>query len=297
MGMIVWIRGRMKETLQGIRWPRFAWPSLAILILFGGCGTGPAMFIGARDGEINNSTQAIQSARNDVERGKAYSIRGAAYSEKARYSREFKLIPAAEYERLFDLAVKDHDEAIRLNPDSAEMYFNRAQAFYDRGTWDLVGQDSIDQKVGKPWLDRAAADFEKATEKDPGNDHAFDMLGLTHEQNREFDKAIRDYTQEMALKPWAQQRLADAYCDWGFRLQQEKNYAGAIAEYQKSIEFGTADEHSCPYEPYNALVAFYTTESPQYEKAWAMVHQAQKLKRRIEPEQLERLKKDSGRND
>jgi tetratricopeptide (TPR) repeat protein len=90
---------------------------------------GPSMFIGARDREISDSTQAIQSARNDVERANAYSKRGAAYSEKARYSRAFKLIPADEYERLFDLAVKDHDEAIRLNPDSGEMYFNRGRAY------------------------------------------------------------------------------------------------------------------------------------------------------------------------
>ena len=78
---------------------------LCILILAGGCEIGPAMFIGARDREISGSTQAIQSARNDAERAKAYSTRGAAYSEKARYSREFKLIPADEYERLFGLAL------------------------------------------------------------------------------------------------------------------------------------------------------------------------------------------------
>jgi len=295
------IKGPMKETLQAVSPPGFAllrnFALLGILILFGSCGMGPAMFIGDRDREINDSTQAIESARNDLERAKAYSTRGAAYSEKARYSREFKLIPADEYQRMFDLAVKDHDDAIRLNPDSAEMYFNRAQAYYDRGTWDLVGQDSIGQKDGKPWLDRAAADFEKATQKDPRDDRAFDMLGLTHEQNGELDKAIFDYTQEMALNPWGKQRLADAYCDWGFRLQQQKNYAAAVVEYQKSIEFGTADDHSCPVEPYNALVAFYTTESRQYDKAWETLHRAQKLKRRIEPEQLERLKKDSGRND
>ena len=122
------------------------------------------------------------------------------------------------------------------------------------------------------------------------------MLGLTHEQNGEFEKAIRDYTQEMALNPLGKQRLADAYCEWGFRLQQEKDYPAAVVEYQKSIEFGTADDHSCPYEPYNVLVAFYTTQNPQYDKAWEMVHRAQELKRRIEPEQLERLKKDSGRS-
>ena len=253
---------------------------------------GPSMFIGARDREISDSTQAVQSARNDVERAKAYSERGAAYSEKARYSRAFKLIPADEYERLFDLAVKDHAEAVRLNPESAEIYLNRGQAYYDRGSLDLM-----DKKDGKPWFDLAAANFEKATEKDPKDPHAFDMLGLTHEENGESDKAIRDYTREMALDPFGRQRLADAYCIRGFHLSLEKNYAAAAVEYQKSIEIGAADNDSCPHEPYDSLVGFYTMEMHQYDKAWDLVHQARKSGRRIEPETMDRLKKQSGRTD
>ena len=72
----------------------------------GECGCG---FLGGRDSDIKNSTRAIETARNDVERAKAYSRRGTACSEKAGYSRAFKLIPADEYKRLFDLAVKDDD--------------------------------------------------------------------------------------------------------------------------------------------------------------------------------------------
>jgi tetratricopeptide (TPR) repeat protein len=290
------IKGPMKKTLRAVNPPGFAllggFALLCILILLGGCEMGPSMFIGARDREISDSTQAVQSARNDVERAKAYSKRGAAYSEKARYSREFKLIQADEYERLFDLAVKDHDEALRLNPDSAEMYFNRGQAYYDRGSLDLM-----DQKDGKPWFDLAAANFEKATEKDPRDHLAFDRLGLTHEGNGESDKAIRDYTQEMALNPLGRRRLADAYCTRGFRLQQEKHYAAAVVEYQKSIEFGAASNDVCPYEPYESLVAIYTTEMHQYDKAWDFVHQARKSGLRIQPELVDKLKKNSGRTD
>jgi predicted TPR repeat methyltransferase len=42
-------------------------------------------------------------------------------------------------------------------------------------------------------------DFEKAAEKDPQNSPALDRLGLTYESSGEADKAIRAYTQEMAL--------------------------------------------------------------------------------------------------
>ncbi len=238
------IKDSIKETSQAVRPPAFAlvrgFALVGSLILLGGCGMGPSMFLAEGDRDISDSTQAIENAHDDVERAEAYSNRGTAYSEKARYSRISKLIATDEYERLFDLAIKDHDQAVTLNPESATAYFNRAQANYDRGSLDL-----LDQKDGKPWFDYAAADFTKATEKNPKDDLAFDRLGLTHESNGESDKAIVDYTQEMALNPYlGKMRLADAYCDRGSLLQQKDPAAAALA-YQKSIEFGTASDKVC----------------------------------------------------
>jgi tetratricopeptide (TPR) repeat protein len=269
--------------------------SLALLcglLLLGGCELGPSMFIAGRDREIKNATQDIESARNDNQRAKAYSTRGVAYSEKARYSREFKLITDDEYERLFDLSVKDHDQAVALNPGSAELYFNRGQAYYDRG-----GSDLMEHKDGKRWFDLAAADFAKATEKDATDYLAFDRLGLAHEANGESDKAIRDYTQEMALNPLGRARLADAYCERGMRLLQQKNYNAAVVEYRKSVDVGATPDDGCSCEPYNPLVAIYATEIRQYDKAWEAVHLAAKSKRHIYGEVVDRLRKDSGRTE
>jgi tetratricopeptide (TPR) repeat protein len=295
------IKDPMKDTLQPVNPPDFALlrglALLCILGLLGGCEMGPSMFLGARDREISDSTQAVQTARNDVERAKAYSSRGTAYSEKARYSRISKLIPNEEYERLFDLAIKDHNQAVALNPSDAEIYFNRAQAYYDRGTLDLVYNKEpwVVGPTTKSWLDAAASDFEKAVENDPQNSLALDRLGMTYEQAGEENKAVRAYTQELALDPLGKQRLADAYCFFGFRHQQQKEFAAAAAAYQKSTEFGLADDKSCPYDPLGNGVAIYTTETREYDKAWEMVHQAQKVNRRIAPELIERLKKESRR--
>ena len=90
---------------------------LAGLIVCIGCGGGPALFLSAREREIKDSTQAIEIARDDAQRAKAYSSRGAAYSEKARYIRLSKLISNDKYGRLFDLAMKDHTQAVALNPN------------------------------------------------------------------------------------------------------------------------------------------------------------------------------------
>jgi tetratricopeptide (TPR) repeat protein len=256
-------------------------------LLFSGCGGGPAIFLGARDAEIKDATQALETARDDAQRAKAYSERGAAYSEKARYSRISKLVPDDEYQRLFDLAIKDHNQAVALNPSNPGVYFNRAQAYYDRGSLDLV----FNQQGSKTWFDPAAADFEKAVEKDP-KELTFDRLGLTYESNLEWDKAIQAYTHELAFTSFGKQRLADVYCNMGFH---QKDFAAAAEAYQKSMEFGTADDHSCPVDPFGAMIAIYTNQTHEYDKAWEMLHQAQKLGRWIAPELIEKLKRESAR--
>lgn len=263
-----------------------------------GCTAGPAMFLSARDRDIKDSTQAIETAPDNAHRAKAYSSRGSAYSEKARYSRLSKLVSDDEYERLFDLAIKDHDQAVALNPASGEVYFNRAQAYYDRGSLDLIYvTNPFEAKPRKnTWLQAAALDFEKAAEKDPKNSLAFDRLGLTYETNGEADKAIQAYTQELVLDlRLGKSRLADAYCIVGYEQQLQKDWDAAIAAYEKSIEFSRRDDKSCPIDPFAAMAAIYTTETRQYDKAWDIVHRAQKLGQRIGPELVDRLKKDSSR--
>ena len=269
------------------------------LIACAGCGGGATAFLGARDREIQDATRALETARDDTQRAKAYSSRGSAYSEKARYSRVLKLITDEKYQRLFDLAIADHDQAVALNPASADVYFNRAQAYYDRGSGDLIYDTN--PYAGKPrnnrWLNAAAADFEKSITIDPGNSLAFDRLGLAYESNGESDKAIRAYTQEMALdRHLGTLRLADAYCVIGYERQLQNDFHAAAEAYEKSTEFGTADDHTCPVEPFEAMVTIYTNEI-LYDKAWEAVHRARKVGARISSEPIERLRKSSGRSE
>src|SRR3974377_2000156 len=104
-----------KRLLRTTNVSRLCFPVLlSSSLLLGGCSwmvqISQNMHLRGYDADIRNGTQAIETARNDAERAKAYSKRGSAYSEKARYSRAFKLIPDNEYERLFALAMKDHDQ-------------------------------------------------------------------------------------------------------------------------------------------------------------------------------------------
>ena len=112
----------MKALLKIAR-PLYASVLLLLGLLLGGCG--PSFYLASYERDISSSTRAIETARDDAHRAAAYTKRGSAYSEKARYSRAFKLISPDEYARLFGLAIKDHDQAIALDPASAEAYYSR----------------------------------------------------------------------------------------------------------------------------------------------------------------------------
>src|SRR6266576_5968033 len=94
-----------------------------VLLFLAGCNRiARSSYLSSYDRDISSATKDIESARDTPHRAEAYAKRGSAYSEKARYSRAFKLISTDEYNRLFGLAIKDHDQAIALDP-SAEAYY------------------------------------------------------------------------------------------------------------------------------------------------------------------------------
>jgi len=271
---------------------------LLLSLLLGGCvRIVQSLYQAGYDRDISSSTRAIETARDDAHRAAAYTKRGSAYSEKARYSRAFKLISAEEYERLFGLALKDHDQAVALDPSSVEAYRWRGQTYYDRAALEVVvdGVSVVkDPAARKAWFAPAVADFKKAIERDSRHSQAWDMLGLSHETTGELDEAVGDYTHELALNPeLGRLRLADAYCERGGARQKEK-HDGAIADYEKSIDTG-AGADGCSCDPYNPLFVLYARDR-RYDEAWGVVHKARSSKKWIEPELLDILKKDSGRD-
>ena len=270
----------------------------SVLLFLAGCvRMAQSWYLSSYERDISRSTRAIETARDNAHRAAAYTKRGSAYSEKARYSRAFKLIPADEYERLFGLAVKDHDQAIALDPASAEAYYSRGQTYYDRADLEVVVNGMLvgsaaDQNA---WFAPAIADFRKAVDRDSRFYMAWDMLGLSHETIGELDQAISEYSQEMALNPkLGRLRLADAYCLRGGSNRKEKKHDAAIADYEKSIDTG-ASADGCSCDPYNPLFGLYA-ENRRYDQAWVVVHQARQSRKWIEPELLDKLKKDSGRS-
>jgi len=267
----------------------------SVLISLGGCNRiDHELYLRSYDRDISSASKAIETASDDVHRAEAFAKRGSAYSEKARYSRAFKLISTDEYDRLFGLAVKDHNQAIALDA-SAEAYYTRGVTYYDRANLDAVVDGRLvgSEADRKAWFAPAAADFKKAVERDSQLYMAWDRLGLIHETTGELDQAIDDYSQEMRLNPLGRSRLADAYCTRGSSNPRDNQYDAAIADFEKSIDLG-ANADGCSCDPYNPLLTLYTN-SRQYDQAWKVVHKAQKSKKWIAPESLEKLKRESGR--
>ncbi|MSV35958.1 MAG: hypothetical protein EXQ47_10240 [Bryobacterales bacterium] len=140
-----------------------------VLLFSGGCTRmSQSWYLSGYDRDIQNSTRAIETARDDAQRAAGCAKRCSAYSEKARYGRAFKLISADEYGRLFGLAVKDHDQAVALDPASAEAYYSRGRTYYDRAALEVVvdGLLAGSDATRKTWFDPATADFKKAIESD-----------------------------------------------------------------------------------------------------------------------------------
>jgi len=269
----------------------------SVLLFLAGCNRIARVFyLSSYDRDISSATKAIESAGDNAHRAEAYAKRGSAYSEKARYSKAFKFISADDYDRLFGLAIKDHDQAIALDP-SPEAYYTRGVTYYERANLEAVvdGRLMGSEADRKAWFEPATADFKKATEKDPRFYLAWDRLGMSHEMTGELDQAISDYTQEMALNPLGRARLADAYCTRaGSSAPKEKRHDAAISDFEKSLDLGaTADGCSC--DPYGPLLALYMIGG-RYDQAWGLVHKAQNSKKWIAPESLDRLKKESGRS-
>jgi len=77
------------------------------------------------------------------------------------------------------------DEAVRRDPNSAQVYWDRASAWFERGRYD-----------------RASRDLDEAIRLDPTNSAYFDARGFAcHMDNRQEEKALADYGEAIRLDP------------------------------------------------------------------------------------------------
>jgi len=156
-----------------------------------------------------------------------------------------------------DLAYADYSAVIRLIPDSARAYFNRAhlqtlrkkytqairdytisiklspqaQAYNNRGLNYL--------KISK--LKKAEADFVKAIELEPEYSDAFFNLGTLYERQQQLLKSKKSYEQALEQNP-SSQNLEQVYYRYALVLANLNYLAKALEAIEKALELGPKNE-------------------------------------------------------
>jgi tetratricopeptide (TPR) repeat protein len=156
---------------------------------------------------IGGCTAAIQSGQwTGADLAWAYGNRGNAYNDLGQYAR----------------AIKDYDQAIRLDPGDPRTYTYRGSA-YDR-----LGQHA-----------RAIEDHDVAIRLDPGHAVAYNNRGIAYAALDQQARAIEDYDQAIRLDPG----YALAYTNRGIAYGALGQNARAIENYDQAIRLGDADAY------------------------------------------------------
>ena len=156
----------------------------------------------------------------------------------------------------YDEAIAEFNNAIKINPNSANAYYNLG-IIYDK----------------KSDSDKAIANFSKAIGIDPALADAYYNRGSIYYKKGAFDDAISDYSKAIELSP----KLADAYYARGLAYSKKGNLDQAIAEYNKAIEL--RPNFALAYDA--RAVAYFTKKD--YVKTMADVNKAQALGSRSRP--------------
>jgi tetratricopeptide (TPR) repeat protein/CHAT domain-containing protein len=108
-----------------------------------------------------------------------------------------------------DRALADYDEAIRVDPTFATIYYNRGLGYATRGDYD-----------------RAIIDFTAAIRLDPGSSNAYNNRGYSLKLKGELDRALADFTTAVQLDP----NNASAYVNRGDIFSQRGDQERARAD-------------------------------------------------------------------
>ncbi len=146
-----------------------------------------------------------------------------------------------------NLAMRDLDQAIKLDPKDAGGYYYRARVYSSKGEYDQAIRD-IDQAikldpnnaeiyniragiyVARGELDKAIADFDHVIRLDP-KAGAYINRGIAYADKGELDKAVADYSRVIRLDP----EFAKAYNNRGNAYVRKGDLDKAVADYSQAI--------------------------------------------------------------
>ena len=122
--------------------------------------------------------------------------------------------------KIYDKAIADYNEAIRLDPQYAAAYNNRGNAWVDKNEYE-----------------KAIADFSEAIRLDPQYAIAYNGRATAWYAKGANDKAIADCNEAIRLDP----QYALAYNNRGVAWYRKTEYGKAIADYNEAIRLDPKD--------------------------------------------------------
>lgn len=147
------------------------------------------------DRSITACTALIQSGRESAKNiAIALDNRGLAYARK----------------RDFDGAIRDYDQSLQINPNSATAHYNRGVAYEFKHDYD-----------------RAFPDLDRAVQLDPGDADSFFRRGLAFAERKDYQRAIQDFDQVLRMNP----KYAAALHDRAVSYAHRGKYFRAAADY------------------------------------------------------------------
>jgi serine/threonine protein kinase len=179
---------------------------------------------------IQGWKQADEKARK--ENARAYYKRGFAWIDKGEY----------------DNAIRELNEAVRLDGENARFYYERGLARAYKGDHEKELSDfseaiRLDPRFapayncrGLAWrtrqeFDKAISDFDAAIRIDPTFAAAYNNRGFAWSEKKEYDKAIGDFSEGIRLDP----KQAHAYFNRGYAWLEKREYDKATLDFDKSI--------------------------------------------------------------
>lgn len=123
-----------------------------------------------------------------------------------------------------DLALKNFNRAIAIDPDYYETYGSKGQFLLNRGH-----------------IHEAFKSFDKAIDLNKGDARAYDGRGLAgFEGQNDIDGALQDFNQALKINP----NLASAYNNRGRIKMRQQNFKQAILDFSKAIELSPLFQHA-----------------------------------------------------
>ena len=125
------------------------------------------------------------------------------------------------------LASSDPGEKIRLNTEAIRLNIEFAEAYYNRGL----------ARYSKGYIDGAIEDFSEAIRLRPDLEEAFNNRGIARQAKGDLDGALEDFNQAARLKPGD----ADAFNNRGIVRKAKGDLDGALEDYNQAIRLNPSD--------------------------------------------------------